>query len=153
MIFTTVFSLFFVLAASVITTSLRITKANQKKVIATHYAEELREWLQAEKEINWGGTTYAGGLITNFTEQVTQSTPASTEFCFNTAPLSPSWPSKGVGSCYFELEGQYRRMATFSATLMEGNFVKQISVRFSVEWKDGNYLYSVPLKAVYSVWE
>lgn len=160
LIFTTVFSLFFVLASTVVTTTLRITKENQNKIRATHYVEELKEWLQTEKEINWGGTAYSGSAITNFTEYATQAYPPpyntlpipDTDYCFNTAPVT-AWPARGASNCNLMLDNQFRRIATFSASSIEGGYIKQISADISVEWNEGKIIYKVPLKVVFSVWE
>lgn len=149
LIFVVVFSLFFVTAASVVTSTLRITKENQNKIKASHYLEELREWLRSEKETNWGGSIYVGS-INSFTEQVSQSSP-STSFCFNSSPIG-SWPASGTFNCGFSLEGQYRRIATFSATIVNG-FVNQISANISTDWKDGEEIRSIPLQSVFSIWE
>lgn len=154
LIFVTVFSLFFVMAAAVVTTTLRITKQNQNKIRATHYAEELREWLSSEKEINWGGSLCSGCIISNttpFTERTTQVVP-KTDFCFND-PLLPQWPGPGASSCYMNLDNQYRRIATFSATSVVGGYVNQVGVSISVEWKEGSQTLIVPMQAVFSIWE
>ena len=91
LIFVVVFSLFFVTAASIVTTTLRITKENQNKIKASHYVEELREWLRSEKETNWGGSIYVGS-INSFTEQVSQSSP-TTGFCLIHPPLGHGLPA------------------------------------------------------------
>lgn len=162
LIFTTVFALFFVLAATVVTTTLRITKENQNKIKATHYAEELKEWLQSEKEIDWGGTVFTGSFDT-FTEIATQANPPpytgaipDTDFCFNASPIG-DWPNRvaegNPDNCYLMLENQFRRIATFSATVIDGEYVKQVSADISVSWKDGNMLRSIPLQVTFSIWE
>jgi hypothetical protein len=74
-----------------------------------------------------------------------------TTFCFNDPELS-GWPSPGASNCYMTMGGQYRRIATFSATVVAG-FVNQIAVSVSVDWKDGNKLKSVPIQSVFSIWE
>lgn len=150
LVFITVFSLFFIIAASVVTTTLRITKQNQNKIKATHYAEELKEWLQAEKEINWGGTAFST-QVTSFTEHTTIS-PTLTDFCFNDNPIS-DWPNTGTSACYMMLDNQFRRIATFSASSVDNGYIKQINGDISVEWMDGKILHKVPLKVVFSVWE
>lgn len=149
LIFVVVFSLFFIIAASIVTSTLRITKENQNKIKASHYVEELREWLRSEKETNWGGSIYVGS-INSFTEQVSQSSP-TTSFCFNSSPIA-SWPAIGTTNCNFTLDGQYRRIATFSATIVNG-FVNQISANISTEWKSGEEIRSIPLQSVFSIWE
>ena len=155
LVFVTIFGLFFVLAASVVTTTLRITRQNQNKIKATHYAEELREWIDSEREFDWGGEAYSAGVITSttpFTERVTQYYPSTNyaDYCFNDPQLS-SWPSRGVNSCYLQLDNGFRRIATFSAN--PGTYINQVSVKIAVEWLEGEKLMTVPLNAVFSIWE
>jgi Tfp pilus assembly protein PilV len=149
LIFVVVFSLLFITAAAIVTSTLRVTKENQNKIKASHFVEELREWLRSEKETNWGGSVYVGS-VNSFTEQVTQSSP-TTSFCFNSSPIS-AWPSTGTSNCNFTLDGQFRRIATFSATVVNG-FVNQISANISTEWKNGEEIRLIPLQSVFSIWE
>lgn len=154
LVFVTVFSLFFVIASTVVTTTLRITKENQNKIRATHYAEELREWLLSEKEINWGGTVYNGSAPESFTEQTTalNNPSAKVSMCFNTSPIE-TWPGRGAGTCYLNMDDQFRRIATFSASVVDGEYVKQISAEIEVEWKEGAVMKKVPIKTAFSIWE
>lgn len=159
LIFVSVFSLFFVMAAAVMTTSLKITKQNQDKILATHYAEDLQEWLEAEKNINWGGAVCNSCAITSksgFTEIITQ-TPGTNSFCFNDITLHDNttvngWPPLGVSNCQMTMGGRYRRIATFSASVVD-NFVNQVNVTISVDWMDGGHVKSVPLQSAFSIWE
>lgn len=117
-----------------------------------HYAEELNEWLQAEKEIDWGGLVSVDSSVNGFTERTTQSSP-ETRFCFNTFPIS-IWPEEGIANCTFTLDSKYRRIATFSASVDPlTQFVKQIHVTLSVDWIDGDMVYTVPIKNTFSIWE
>lgn len=153
LIFVTIFSIFFVLAASVVTTTLRMTKENQNRIRASHYAEDLKEWFEAERAINWGGASCGDpcSLPANpsFTELVTQADPAS--FCFNDKTIT-GWPTIGAGGCLLDLDGQFRRIATFSAQSTAG-YVNQVGVDITVEWKDGTEMHSVPLRTAFSIWE
>lgn len=152
LVFVTIFSLFFVIAATVVTTTLRITKENQNKIRATHYAEELKEWLTSEKEINWGGAEYVSS-VGSFTEQVTQvhGVVDKSDFCFNASPIA-AWPNLGAGACYMNLDNRFRRIASFSATPVNG-YIKQVSASIAVEWLEGNVPKKVPLQVEFSVWE
>jgi len=156
LIFVSILSLFFVTAAMVIVAVLQNTTTNQNKIIATHYAEELRSWLQSEKETNWGGEIYIAPPIINFTQHVSQPL---TDFCFNTSPVA-GWPlSAGASNCGFSLDNGFRRIATFSAIFADpttspgGTYINQVGVNISVEWMDRGRLYSSPLKTVFSIWE
>lgn len=153
LIFVVVFSLFFITAATIVTTTLRITTTNQNKVKATHYIEELSEWLRSEKEVNWGGTIYSGsGPVSSFTEQVTLLNPnPKTDFCFNFSPIV-EWPTTGASNCNFTMDGQFRRIATFSATISD-SYVNQIAATISTEWHDGVGIKSATVQKIFSIWE
>jgi len=153
LIFVVVFSLFFVTAATIVTSTLRITTENQNKIKANHYVEELGEWLRSEKEINWGGTIYLGsGPINSFTEQVTILNPNPvTDFCFNSSPII-EWPSSGTANCGFSMDGQFRRIATFSATISD-SYVNQIAANISTEWHDGAAVKVTTIRKIFSIWE
>lgn len=157
LIFVSILSLFFVTAAMVIVAVLQNTTTNQNKIKATHYVEELRSWIQSEKEINWGGEIYnPDNPVVSFTQQISQP---QTDFCFNSSPIT-SWPSNaGASNCDFSLDNDFRRIATFSAVLADptsspgGSYINQVSVNILVEWKDGARIYSTPLKTVFTIWE
>lgn len=158
LIFVVVFSLFFIIAATVVVSTLRITTTNQNKIKATHFNDELGEWLRSEKEVNWGGAVYVEGSgdADSFTEQSTlqySTNPNNnTSFCFDTA-LTQSWPSSGTTLCDFSLESKFRRMATFSADLTADNYVTQITAIITTEWKEGNSVRSSSIQKVFSIWE
>jgi prepilin-type N-terminal cleavage/methylation domain-containing protein len=71
-IFITILALFFVVAAAVTSTTIRNMKINEHKTIATHYADELTEWLRYQKESDWtsfvalsGERCFGSDLATN----------------------------------------------------------------------------------------
>jgi hypothetical protein len=153
LIFKSILSVFFVVAASIVTVSVRMTKTNMHRITATHLAEELYEWLRSEKEANWGGGTFAGG-VSSFTERVTQMPPG---FCFNMGslswPASPGWQSDCTFSLFPNVNDLgYRRYATFSATTV-GSYVNQVNVAVSVEWTESGQSFAVPINGVFSIWE
>lgn len=80
LIFVTIFSLFFIIAIASLTSSLRDMKINEHKILAVKYAEELIEWIKAEKEIDWN----------QFISQ------RMNKYCFNNQ-LSDNWPT--IGEC------------------------------------------------------
>lgn len=85
MIFVTVVSLFFVVAAAVTTYSLRNMKTSQNKLLAAHYSSELVEWVRGQKESNsegWAGFINNVGTI-----------GASTTYCFTSVTNGTTWPT------------------------------------------------------------
>ena len=57
LVFTAIVSIFYVVAAAVSAYSLGVMKTNENKVYATHYADEVNEWLRNQKESDW--TTFS----------------------------------------------------------------------------------------------
>ncbi|HLL60099.1 MAG TPA: type II secretion system protein, partial [Candidatus Nitrosocosmicus sp.] len=81
LIFITLISFLFISVSYIMTATLRDTRSNEYKLVATHYADELKEWLRGEKEDDWNNfITHEGS------------------YCFNSTILE--WPSSGSCSGY-----------------------------------------------------
>ena len=53
LVFVSIISFLFITLTATVTASLRRMSTAERRVYATHYAEELQEWLRAEKEVDW----------------------------------------------------------------------------------------------------
>ncbi len=155
LVFTVIVSMFFVVAAAVTTGSLRNMKVNEHKLVATHYARQLEEWLRSEKERDWGGNQYSGACINatcNFTEQATKSGLTSYN-CFNSAVVS-SWPasyasSNPCGSTY-ALSSTFKRDVTFTSAPVSG-YIGQVNVTITVTWVElGGVSNNVTIKTLFN---
>lgn len=133
LVFTAILSIFFVSAASVTTMTITQANINKNKVIASHYAEELLNMLQSERELGWD---------TFISHAPTESTP----FCVNSEEID--W-TKHVCSVPYSLGG-FNRTVTLQPI---GSPVSQMVVQISVKWKDGENSYESPLQTVFSLWE
>lgn len=139
LVFVTVIAIFFVVAAAVSSFSLQVSRANENKILATRYAEELTEWLRGEKEADWNVFKTKLG-----------------NWCFNTSPLV-SWPSL-QGACApsdFDLKDNnlnkvFKRDLVISDPVPNDN---QLSVNITVSWQDGQNSFNVPVKTVFSRFE
>jgi len=117
LIFATIMAVFFVVAAAVITLSIRQMSAAEHKIIATRHAEALSEWLKGEKEADWN----------NFLSKVGNYLPKST-VCFNNF----SWPAQsGICLAGDYLERLYKRQAKFSYS------PDAVTVEVTVSWREG----------------
>jgi type II secretory pathway pseudopilin PulG len=131
LIFVTILSLFFVVAAAVTIASLRNLKVQEHKILATRYAQELVEWLRGEKEVDWNQfTTYTG------------------KYCFNSSPIT-SWGSLGNCSDY-GLNNLYKREVNLT---VQGNPAYQVNVSITVLWQELGQTYKIPINTVFTVWE
>ncbi len=137
LVFVTILSIFFVVAATITTASLRNMKINEHKILATRYGEELLEWLRGEKEADWN----------NF---VNRSSINGTTYCFPNSPIN-NWPTT-TGNCssFNGLNPSiYKRELTLS-TATGGN---QVNIFINVSWQEGSDTYSVPINTVFTIWE
>jgi len=140
--FVTILSLTFLGVAYTTGQSIKRTKFNEQKLIATRYAEELEEWLRGEKEVDWASfyTTHAGAA------------PSGTTYCFDDAVYDEnndiSWPAAGDCGELFGLRDIYRREVVLTQSL-----TSQVQVVIQVEWKDGGNVFSVPINTILTKWE
>ena len=137
-VFVTIFAVFFVTAAYVVTVSIRAMQFNVNKIIATHLAQEALEWTNGQKEADWSA----------FTPRASGTVGGATDWCFNQSSIS-GWPSSGP--CLpndYSLNGLYKRnlrLILSSST--------QVTAQVSVSWQEGGHIYTVPLNIVFSVYE
>jgi len=140
-VFITVFAVFFVTAAYVVTVSLRILKFNQDKLVASHLASELNEWVRGEKEVDW--SSFAN----------TKASQVGTTWCFKTSPIT-AWPSL-ASSCsvaeQYVLLGQFKREVKL--TTNSASAPTQVTSQITVSWREGDRVFSTPLTNVLSVFE
>jgi len=155
LVFTTILSVFFVTAASVVTVALRNMKFNEHKIIALHYSRQLEDWLRAQKEIDWGGTQCSGSCCSsgcNFTQRVTQGS-LSPKFCFDISPIS-DWPAPNSLGCngVYSLGSLFLREVEFTSSPVSG-YIGQVNAVITVSWLDLGQKKSATTSAVFSVLE
>lgn len=138
LVFTTILSLFFVAAASVVTYMIRVEKVNEHKILATRYAEELLEWTRAERDIDWNAFT------------VRADSTGSIIYCFNSSP--PTWTGANNPSCNFGLNNIFKRTVRLTS-VSAASYTFQVNVAVSVEWLEGGKLYTVPVNSTFAVLE
>jgi type II secretory pathway pseudopilin PulG len=138
--FITILSLVFLGTAYSTGQSLKRTKFNEQKLVATRLAEELEEWLRGEKEEDW--TTFYG----------THASPGGTTYCFDDSVYDSdnniAWPSSGACGTSYGLKQLYLREVTLTQSL-----TSQVQVVISVRWKDGQNVFSVPISTILTKWE
>jgi len=141
LVFVSILTVFFIIAAAIMGTSLRNMKANEHKILATHYAEELQEWLKGQKEADWQ-------------EFLTNAGQKSGD-CFNQAEIA--WATADTACSFNGMVGSdgpkiFKRRVTFdpgSPALTD----TEVAVSIAVEWQDLGVGYSVPLNSVFTLWE
>ena len=145
LVFVTIVSLLFVSLTSVVTSSLQRMKIVEERLYAQRYAEELLEWLRAEKETDWQA----------FMDRDVNG--SGTIYCFNNAIdfLNDDWdedgPTPGPCADYNGITGTspliYKRYVVLTH---RGSPPTQMSVQIVIEWQNGNKFYSVPLNTIFT---
>lgn len=156
LVFVTIFSLFFITAAAVVTVSLKNMQVNEHKILGTHYANELLEWLRSKKEIDWD----------HFSS--TMTTAAGSNYCFNSAleinasfptptmgwTTAVPYPTPPCGSSVGLNPAIYQREVTLVRDPTEcGASICKVKVQINVKWQESGNNYNVPINTVFSIWE
>ncbi|KXK10939.1 MAG: hypothetical protein UZ22_OP11002000571 [Microgenomates bacterium OLB23] len=138
--FVTILSLVFLGVAYTTGQSIKRTKFNEQKLIATRYAEELEEWLRGQKEEDW--TTFYSS----------RASGGGTTYCFDDAVYdeyqSISWPAAGDCNGVYGLRSLYMREVTLTQSL-----TSQVQAIISVRWQDGQNVFDVPISTIFTKWE
>ncbi len=141
LVFVSVLALFFVVAVAVTTATIRNMQVSEHKIIATHYAEELSNWITSQKEADWY----------TFTNNYT-STSGKT-YCFKDLSWSINRSCSGSSEM---LNSFYNRYAVFTADIAPPN-TTQVTVTITVSWPEPNGTpngtHSVQITNVYQIWE
>lgn len=142
-VFVGILSMFFVAGISVATYSLQTMKSNEYKIKATQYAEELMEWIKAQKEIDWKSF-------------VTNRVGSGNSYCFNSAITT--WPVSGaclltdfnLPSDYSSTNNVFRRNVSLSGG---DSPVTKVDINIEVQWKEPSGTITVPLTSTLTLWE
>lgn len=161
LVFVTIISVFFVMVVSSTIVAIRNMKYNEHKIIATHYAQELAEWLRAQKTIDWGGDICdisKGCVPSSFTAYATArgTPPTTTTYCF-AEPIS-GWGSLSTTCSSTQLiDSIYSRLVTFNSpissviVLGSTNYVQEVRATITVSWNDLGNSYNVSENIVFDI--
>lgn len=126
-------------SASIVTVSMRQNTIKINLLKATHYNEQLIEWIRSEREIEWSSFTTHGDSI-------------GILYCFPSTNLS--WAGAIVGNprtgCAASLGGIFRRYATVKTV---GAPVSQVQVTAHTEWEDAGSWFTTELHSLFTLWE
>lgn len=142
LIFTAIVSVFFVVAAAVSVYSLNIMRTNENRIYATHYADEVDEWLRNEKE------------TTDWTVFSARSAAApGSNYCMNNNSLGWATNSACLSTDY-SLGSEYKRQFNRDIVLANGTDASSnpiINSKVTVSWKGANgNIFSVPIITVFT---
>lgn len=144
MIFITILGLFFISAISLTIYTVRDMRISQNRVIASKYAQEMVEWLKAEKETDWS----------EFYSKASAIAPGCREFNMELGLQTSTyiWDNK-TDTCTASTTtpreiGIFRRKITFTVPS-----TSLVQIKVNVVWKDGRLDQSVPIDTVFVPWQ
>lgn len=138
-IFTSILSIIFVAAASIMTYTMKQNSVQIDKLYATHHNDELNEWIRGEREVGWS----------EFTTYALAGYPDASIYCFSDE--SPQWTAaiNSVNDCAFSLNEKFRRYAVIKAS--NSSPTTRIEVTINTDWMDGLSLRNAQFHSVYSL--
>jgi len=104
---------------------------------ATHYNEQLLEWLRGEKDISW--TDFAASGANNIV-------------CFNTDTYAWNGVVSSKNDCPTTLGGIYRRYAEFKTT-PNPQAPTQVETLLYTEWQESGNTFVTKLHSLFTLWE
>lgn len=132
LVFVTILSLFLITAASIITVSIRQNTLKIHLLKATHYNEQLLDWIKSEKETDWN--TF-----------VTMADVTGKTYCFTDTTYSWS-----IATCDYDLDAIFKRYAILKSI---GSPVSQVEVTIFTDWKESSMDHTTKLHTVFTIWE
>ncbi len=144
MVFVSLITIILVAAAGYTVKIIQNMSYNQHKIYATRYVEDVKEWLDGEREADW--TTFEG-----------KATSAGATYCLNgpiTLVLNISSLSAltNLTDCtYSGITGQ--TPAIFKRTLLLTKSGTSVTALITVSWYENTDLRQETLETVYSVWQ
>lgn len=149
LIFTTLISFIFITLSYLAVNSIQNSKIGAHKILATHYAEELREVLRNQKEDDW--TNFISSIPLSPTIIITCYGPLSLTGSASTEPYSTDQCKAAqfvVGTAPDAIFKRYVSMKRYIDT--HPTKPNQVDVDITVEWIDGGRTFTVPLNTVFA---
>lgn len=131
LVFITILSGVFVTTLAIATQALRVSKTAEHRTLASHYADELSEWMLSESEQDWDA------FVAN------RAPTATNLYCFNQEPIG-SWPSTSGACTAYTLNTIYKRDVVLTKTSI-GSGQYQVQADITVTWTEGSNTFTVPV--------
>lgn len=142
LIFVAIISTVLIAAASYMVRLLVTLNINQHKSLASYYAEDVKNWLDGERQTSW-------------LDLVSKSSTTGTTYCVNNAlPLLATLSTLTAGSCsnYNGVGVREPRIYKRELTLTTTPTESQVSAHIVVSWQEGGKTFSIPLDTIYFPW-
>lgn len=144
-VFVSLVSIILVAAAGFTVQMLHTMSYNQHKLIATHYTNDVKEWLDGEREADWptfvnassaSGSVYCLNNPIAISDDISDFTPTTIALC----------PFTGISG---ETTPIYRR----TLVLQSANAGSTVTATIEVMWFENGATTSERIETVYSVWQ
>lgn len=151
LIFTTLISFIFITLSYLAVNSIQNSKIGAHKILATHYAEELREVLRNQKEDDWGQLTQSAQTTPSKCYGTIQVDGAmNTEVCTTSVCTNCNIATFSIGSVPDNVFKRYATMTYYDDAYVNPEKRNQLDVDITVEWNDGGKIFRVPLNTVFA---
>jgi len=135
LIFVSLLSIIFITFAALTTVTIRWSKINEHKIIASHNIEEIREWLRGQKEADFTGFIGKEG-----------------SWCFNSHEYPAgysNWVLSSDPSCDHSLDGIYKR----TVVLANQDSDRKVLVSLHIDWNEGTQYFTIDERTLFSLHE
>jgi len=137
LVFLTIISLFFITAVSITIFSLKNSKIQEYRILATRYAEEGNAWVSQEKEDDWQAFVLHD-----------DSAGSGTTYCLNTLDWNTKTDCNGTYS--LGPPNIFRRALLITKS---GNPVDKITAELTVGWLENEVEQKIVVNSVLNLWE
>lgn len=142
-----ILAIFLVMAVSTTTVMIQNMKANEHRIMATYYADDLMNWIHFEKENNWtnflsksssGGTTYCAN---NATVKINSTTGKVQTFeTLDTLLSNSACPWTGIVNSVDTNPKIFKRQIQLQTV---GTNSDQVNATVTVQWRELGKTYEV----------
>lgn len=139
-IFALILQIVLATAAAFVVTSLVKMKVNEHKMRATFYSEELKEWLNSQRESDFTAIQGAAGTYCINTQLANNSTFAG----FAAAASCNACPFTGITGLQPLIFRRCLVLTNVTAT--------QIRAQIQVSWQDAGQTYTETIESIYTSW-
>lgn len=142
LIFLSLFSIFFIAAASVVVIILNNMKLQEHKILAVKYSQDLLEWLRGEKEKDWLTFVNKGNIV-------------GVVYCFSSTNIEENWPipNQPCENYQYLSPPIFKREAILTNNAGNPYETTSVQIEINVSWIENNKKYNVPIKTVFTIWE
>lgn len=147
MIFVSLLSIILVICAAFVTKLMANMKHNEHRILATFYAEEVKEWLNGEREADWNDF-HSMAVADIDGETYCLNSPLLTSDAITSLIAGACTSYDGVGTLQPKIYKRELKLLKNNAT--NPTYVEAI---VTVKWVEGQVEQEVSINSIYQLWE